>query len=135
VRVHIDAPIERVWRALCDSEEVSQWDGAVPLDVPTGYPRPGDQARWRVRIAGIPVALHDHVSDVEAPVRLAAHITYGIVELDEEYRLDVEGRRTTVTSDNAVRGRIVGLGWLATVITRRAMNGALARLRRHCEAG
>jgi uncharacterized protein YndB with AHSA1/START domain len=132
VRVEIDAPIERVWRALCDPAEVQAWDGAKPIDVPAGYPQPGQHARWRVAVGPIGVVLHDRVSAVDAPQRLAARITYAFVDIDEEYRLATHGGTTTVTSDNDVRSRPPGFGRLAAALTRRSVQSALERLAQHC---
>jgi uncharacterized protein YndB with AHSA1/START domain len=132
VRVHIDAPIERVWRALCEPSEVEAWDGAQPRVVPTGYPQPGQHAQWRVHVARVPVTLHDRVDCVDAPIRLAARITYGYIDLAEEYRLERDGDTTTITSDNVVRSRPPGFGWLAARATRRAVTAALTRLAAHC---
>ena len=134
VAVDVDAPIERVWHALCDPAEVQAWDGARPLAVPPGYPHVGQHARWRSAIGPVPVTLHDRVVAVEPPVRLAARITYGFVDLDEEYRLEPDGARTRLTSHNVVRSRPPGLGCVASAITARAVRGALDRLARHCEA-
>jgi uncharacterized protein YndB with AHSA1/START domain len=132
VAVDVDAPIERVWHALCDPAEVQAWDGARPLAVPSDYPRVGQHARWRTAIGGLPVTLHDRVVAVEPPVRLAAFITYGFVDLDEEYRLEPDGARTRLTSHNVVRSRPPGLGWLAARTTRRAVRAALINLAQHC---
>jgi uncharacterized protein YndB with AHSA1/START domain len=131
-RVDVEAPIERVWHALCDPVEVQAWDGARPVAVPPGYPQAGQHARWRTTIGPVPV--NDRVVAVEPPVRLAAHITYGFVDLDEEYRLEPAGARTRLTSHNVVRSRPPGLGWLASATTARAVRAALDRLARHCEA-
>jgi uncharacterized protein YndB with AHSA1/START domain len=136
VRVTIAAPIERVWRALCDPVEVSVWDGARPAAVPPDYPRAGQHARWRATWFGVPVVLHDRVRAVEAPRRLAARITYAAVDVDEEYRLDATtAGTTTVTSDNVVRSRPRGLSWLAARHTRRSVEAAMHRLAEHCAHG
>jgi uncharacterized protein YndB with AHSA1/START domain len=134
-RVRIDAPIERVWRALCDPHEVEAWDGARPLAVPPDYPQPRQHARWRTRVGPVPVVLHDRVEAVEPPYRLAARITYGFVDLDEEYRLERDGDATVLTSANGVRSRVPGLEPLAASTTRRAVRTALARLTQHCTGG
>jgi uncharacterized protein YndB with AHSA1/START domain len=132
VQVDVEAPIERVWRALCDPREVQSWDGAKPLDVPDGYPEPGQHARWRTRLGPFPVVLHDEVRAVEAPKRLAARITYGFVALDEEYRLETSDGTTRVTSENVVHSRPPGFGWLAAALTQSAVQGAMERLAQHC---
>jgi uncharacterized protein YndB with AHSA1/START domain len=128
-RVRIDAPIDVVWHALCDPREVEAWDGARPVDVPDDYPQPGQHARWRTRIGPFPVTLHDRVQAVEAPHRLAARITYGVVDLDEEYTLvAVDGDATVLTSTNVVRSRVPGLGRYAARTTHHAVRAALDRL-------
>jgi uncharacterized protein YndB with AHSA1/START domain len=132
VRARIDAPIERVWQALCVPAEVQAWDGAQPVDVPPDYPQPGQHARWRTAIGPLPVTLHDRVVAVDAPVRLAARITYGFVDLDEEYRLEAVDGGTLLTSENVVRSRPPGFGRLAAAATRGAVQGALDRLAGHC---
>jgi uncharacterized protein YndB with AHSA1/START domain len=132
VRVRIDAPIERVWQALCNPAEVQAWDGAQPLAVPADYPQPGQHARWRSAVGPLPVTLHDRVVAVEPPVRLAARITYGFVDLDEEYRAEAVDGGTVLTSENVVRSRPPGFAWLAAMTTQRAVRRALVRLARHC---
>jgi uncharacterized protein YndB with AHSA1/START domain len=133
VAVTVDAPVERVWRALCDPTEVAVWDGARPASVPVGYPRPGQHARWRTTWFGLPVVLHDRVRAVEAPRRLAARITYAGIDIDEEYRLDATApATTTVTSDNLVRSRPRGFSRLAVRHTRRSVEAAMRRLAEHC---
>jgi hypothetical protein len=102
------------------------------VGVPTGYPRAGQHARWRTTIGPVPVTLHDRVVAVDPPTRLAARISYGFVDLDEEYRLVADDGRTTVTSENVVRSRPPGLGWLAASMTARAVRSALDRLAQHC---
>jgi len=122
----------RVWRALTDPAAVTAWDGAVPLDVPPGYPRPGQQARWRTRLGPVPVTLHDRVMAVEPERRLAAALTYGPVRVDEEYRL-APGRAggTVVVCDNLVRSSVPGGGALAAAAVRRSSRAALAALARY----
>jgi uncharacterized protein YndB with AHSA1/START domain len=129
-RVRIDAPIDVVWRALCDPRAVEAWDGARPVAVPDDYPHAGQHARWRTRVGPLPVVLHDRVQTVDAPHRLAARITYGIVDLDEEYTLAAvdAGDATVLTSTNVVRARIPGCGRYAARTTQRAVRAALDRL-------
>jgi uncharacterized protein YndB with AHSA1/START domain len=131
-RVDVDAPVERVWQALCHPHEVSTWDGATPLDVPDGYPTAGQHARWQTSVGPFRVVLHDRVRAVTPPSRLSARLTYGLVDLDEEYRLTTELGHTVVTSENVVRSRPPGLAWCAAPLVRRSVRSALARLAVHC---
>jgi hypothetical protein len=132
----IDAPVARVWRALCDPNEVQQWDGAVPIDVPAGYPQPGQHARWRIAvIPWLPVTLHDRVGEVVANVRLRAELRYAFVVIDETYELEpIDDDRCRLTARNVVTSRVPGLGPWAERSVRTAVTRAMARLERHCGA-
>ncbi|MGH9165962.1 MAG: SRPBCC family protein [Acidimicrobiales bacterium] len=134
VTVTVAASPERVWRALTRPEEVRAWDGARPLEVPTGYPMVGQQARWRTRLGPVPLTLHDRVVVVEPGHRLAATLTYAFVHLDEEYRLAPgPAGGTTVTSGNRVGSRVPGLGWWARRLVAGSVPAAMARLVDHCD--
>ncbi|MCZ7535505.1 MAG: SRPBCC family protein [Acidimicrobiia bacterium] len=135
VTEQIAAPVERVWRALVEPAEVVVWDGVERRDVPDGYPRPGQHARWTIRVAGVRVALHDRIVAVEPNERFASEITVGFISLQEEYRLRATpGGGCELVSDNLVRSRVPLLGRLADSLTRRNVVESLARLRAHCEA-
>lgn len=134
VTERIAAPVERVWRALTVPDEVVAWDGVEQVDVPAGYPSPGQHARWATRALGVRWPLHDRIVAVEAPSRFASAITVGFVALDEEYRLrELPGDGCEIVSDNEVRSRVPLLGWLAVRMTRSNVEESLARLRLHCE--
>jgi hypothetical protein len=137
VTVVIDAPTARVWRAICEPSEVRGWDGVEPLDVPAGYPRPGQHARWRLRVGLVPLVLHDRVARVEPESVLGARITVGFVDLDEMYTLRaLDASRTELVSDNIVRPRwraVPGLGALAARTTRANVTASMDALRRWCE--
>src|SRR5690606_19971864 len=83
----IAAPPGRVWRALCDPEEVVRWDTTVleALDAPPDYPRPGQHVRWRCK--GTDTLLHDRPQHVEPERRLHSLLEYGHQRLDETYAL------------------------------------------------
>ena len=127
------APVARVWRALISPPEVQAWDGAEPVDVPNDYPRPGQNARWLVSVAGRRATLYDHVRVVETERTLQSEIAYGFVRLDETYVLwptDIGTRVLTTVSVSATRA---GLGRLARAVTARTVRHAMARLQEHCE--
>src|SRR3974377_1489856 len=88
VSVEIDAPPERVWRALCDPGEVVQWDTGVvqALDAPPNYPQEGQHVRWRYANGPFRV-LHDRPLDVVPNYRLRSALAVGPVRFDETYTL------------------------------------------------
>jgi uncharacterized protein YndB with AHSA1/START domain len=134
VVVDISAAPARVWRALTEPGEVSQWDGAVPIAVPDGYPAAGHDARWQVRFGPLRVSLHDRVRVVEPGVRFASTIDVGFVHLLEEYRLTETSEGTRLVSDNQVSSRVPGLGPLARRLARSAVETSMTRLKAFCES-
>jgi len=135
VAAQIAAPIERVWSALVVPDEVTAWDGVTPIRVPDDYPRPGQHALWSTHMLGVRWRLHDRIVAVDPPERFASDITVGFVSLHEEYRLRVlPAGGCEVVSNNLVRSRLPLPGRLADGLTRRNVEGSLARLRLHCES-
>ena len=134
VATPIAAPVERVWNALTVPDEVSAWDGVTALDVPVGYPKVGQIARWRSAIGPLRVTLHDRILEVEEGSCLAAAIDIAFVHVDEEYRLIplTEGATMLVTADE-VRSRVPGLTWLAVSLTRANVASSMGRLKEFCE--
>lgn len=136
VKVHvvIDASIERVWQALTRPEDVTQWDGAVPITTPAGYPAPGQHALWRTRLGPCPLKLHDRVHTVVPGSRLGSTIDLGFIHIEEEYRLRSAplGRGVELTIDDDISSRVPGLGWLAIRIVRSDVAESMERLRRLC---
>lgn len=136
VEVDVAAPPWRVWRALCDVEEVRAWDGARPLAWSAGYPLPGEHARWRIPVGSWSVVLHDRVQVVEPPDRLVSKLSWLWVHVDEEYRLAAGAGGTHLVSDNLVWTR-PRWGWLqrrSARAVRDSVEAAMARLAQHCEA-
>ena len=135
----IHAPIDRVWRALCDPTEVSQWDATVleALNAPPDYPQPGHHVRWR--IANSNALLHDHPQNIEPPNRLHSHLALNRDRLDETYTLIALDPKTTnltcyVNVSHALP--IIGpvIARLRTLPpTRAAFATSLTNLKRHCE--
>lgn len=138
VEVDIDAPVGRVWRALCEPAQVCQWDGARIVTVSDDYPRVGEHARWRIPMGAWWVMLHDRPYAVEAHERLASNLSWLWVAIDEEYTLrpGPGGGGTRLTSTNHVRSRLPFgiLGQRSARVVRAATEAAMARLKAHCEA-
>jgi hypothetical protein len=112
----------------------------APLDAPPDYPRPGQHVRWRYRLGGLPLILHDRPREVVACETLRASIRLGPFAFDETYTLVPSGPSAT---ELAARLRVdsplpvVG-GWLARAVGgplgRTTVRESLAAIRRHCEA-
>jgi hypothetical protein len=137
----IQAPVERVWRALIDPAEVVMWDGAVESveQLTQPYPRPGQHARWRYRLGPIRVTLHDQPLEVAPEERFRSRIRVGPFNLDETYELAPEGDEAARLS---LRLRVwLGLSLLGPLldqfvsgrVARTSVRGALVSIKSHCE--
>ncbi len=135
----IQAGRDRVWRALCDPSEVVQWDSSVMqgLDIPSDYPRPGQQVSWRCR-RGIFRLLHDRPLEVVTSTRLRSALSLGFVHYDETYSLEGNENQTTLRADVQVYVALPLVGSLidrlrAREDARQSFEASLAALKRHCE--
>jgi uncharacterized protein YndB with AHSA1/START domain len=134
VITEIAAPAERVWQALTRTDEVRAWDGVIPFDVPDHYPEAGQYARWRSAFGPWQLILHDRIMAMEENRRFNSLIDIAFVHVDEKYVLTPSaGGCTTLVTDDDVRSKIPGLGWLAVRLTRANVNGSMSRLKDYCE--
>ncbi len=138
---NIEAPVERVWRALCDPREVILWDSSViaALDAPADYPQPGQHVRWRCRPGLGPFTLmHDRPHSVEPNRRLASILDLGPVRIDETYDLTPAGPDTRLDLALEITYRPKLLAPILRRLFPRAMiidgfEASLANLKHHCE--
>lgn len=88
----VDAARERVWRALTDPEERVSWDGRLlaPIDAPADYPFAGQHVRWRYRMGGVQMVLHDRPRTVVPPERLQSALAVGTMHLEQTLTLAAE---------------------------------------------
>jgi uncharacterized protein YndB with AHSA1/START domain len=136
----IDAPVQRVWRALCDAAEVVQWDSGVitAIDAPADYPRPGQRVRWQYRSELWPELL-DRPQEVVPQQKLRSILELGPYYMDETYSLTAwqGGTMLTTTVELTVRRSLIGLLlerlWAGRQV-RRGFEASLASLKRYCEA-
>ncbi len=138
----IAADRARIWSALADGSERVRWDGPLeaPLDVAPDHPRPGDHARWRYRLNGMPVILSERTLEVVEGKRLRSAVALGPFRFDLAYTLepDPDGRRMRLSAVLAASNvvPVVG-GVLDRFAVRRIASELVARLlsdvRAHCE--
>jgi uncharacterized protein YndB with AHSA1/START domain len=137
---HIDAPVERVWGALCDPAEVLQWDSGVSaaIDAPGDYPRPGQTVRWQYRSERW-AELLDRPQEVVSEQKLRSILEVGAYYMDETYSLTAWQGRTmlTTTVELTVRRSLLGplleRLWAVREV-RKGFEASLASLKLHCEA-
>jgi len=137
----VGAERERVWSALTDPSQRLRWDDSLeaPIDVGPDHPRPGDHARWRYRLHGMPVVLHERTLEVVAGKRLRSAMALGPFRFDLAYTVESEddGARTRVSAALAASNvvPVVG-GALDRFAVRRLASEIVARslesLRAHC---
>src|SRR4051812_18452800 len=136
----IDAPVDRVWRALCDPAEVVQWDSGViaAIDPPADYPRPGQTVRWQYRSNRWPELL-DRPQEVVAEQKLRSILELGPNYMDETYSLTAwqSGTMLTTTVELTLRlpvfGPLLERLWAGREV-RKGFEASLAGLKRYCEA-
>lgn len=90
--VVIDASRERVWRALTEPSELVKWDDRVlaSVDDTERYPFAGQQVRWRYRLGGVPVVLHERPLEVSRLERLSSTLKVGSLRFEQTYTLTTE---------------------------------------------
>jgi hypothetical protein len=137
--VEINAPILRVWRALCDPHEVLAWDPGLEaaLDAPDDYPRPGQHVKWRCRSGPFHV-LHDRPQEVEGGRRLRSLLALGPYRYDETYMLEAAGRGCRLTVAVSVWMVVPVVHSLFELLylgpaTQRAFTQSLAAIKSLCE--
>ena len=139
VSMEIGAPSARVWRALCDPEEVVVWDTGVEkaIDAPDDYPQPGQHVRWRYRNGPFRI-LNDRPQEVVAERRLRSLLAVGPFRFDEAYTLEANGGGCKLTTEMDVTVPLPGIGWVIERLylgpaTERAVAASLKAIKRHCE--
>lgn len=137
----VGAERRRVWSALTDPSERLRWDGPLeaPIDVAPDHPRPGDHARWRYRLHGMPVVLHERTLEVVEGKRVRSSMSLGPFRFDLAYTLEPEdgGARTRLSAALAASNvvPVVG-GALDRFAVRRLASEIVAQVledvRAHC---
>jgi uncharacterized protein YndB with AHSA1/START domain len=116
--VVIEADRERVWRALTEPSELVAWDDRVlaPVGDTGRYPFAGQAVRWRYRLGGVPVVLHEQPQEISPLERLTSTLKVGSLRFDQTYSLSTEsldpprtrlGMKLVTTSSVPVIGDVV----------------------------
>lgn len=156
----IDAPGERVWRALVDTAERPAWDDRIlgevrlpetssrllrrPRPVPPGFalhaPR---RTCWRFLLEGVPLVMIDEILRIDGHERLLGRISIGSLRFDHTTTVHLEhdrsGRRVRVGmklvagNSVAVIGELVPRLEVQRVLIEYA-DTTLRRIRKHCES-
>jgi uncharacterized protein YndB with AHSA1/START domain len=94
----ISATPARVWRALTSPSELVAWDTRIlaPVEIPDRYPFSGQHMRWRYRIGGVQVVMHDRPLEVSSPERLRRTLQIGSLRYEQTFQL-------TAASDDDAR--------------------------------
>ena len=94
----ISAHPHRVWRALTEPSELAAWDERIldPIDIDSSYPFSGQHVRWRYRLGGVQVVMHDRPKEIVPYKRLQSSLQMGSLRYEQTYTLashDVVDRR------------------------------------------
>jgi uncharacterized protein YndB with AHSA1/START domain len=91
----IEAPRERVWRALSQPRERIRWDTRIlSLTRPVpDYPHGEQAAHWRYQLGSVPVELVDQPVEVVPGKRLRHALSIGSFRFEQTYTLSEESER------------------------------------------
>jgi hypothetical protein len=92
LRLAIAAPVDKVWRALTDPDQVTAWAGVQPVRLQPDYPVAGEHALWREADGTL---LHDEILIVVPERRLQSRLRRGPALVLEDYVLCPAGRAGT----------------------------------------
>jgi len=85
----VEAPRQRVWRALTDPAEIVLWDDAriALIDAPNAYPTVGRTIRWRYRLGSVSLVLKETPQVVLPEKRYALACSAGSLRFEETFTL------------------------------------------------
>ncbi len=161
----IAATRERVWQALTLLDERLSWDERILGEIPPATdPRRSDQIRshrksvpstaslhgplrslrWRYRLGGVQLVMHEDFREIEPPGRLASRVSIGSLRFEQTFTLHREdddgsvartrlGIRIVVGNSIAVVGEIVPRLDVQKLVIGFA-DTTLRQIQKHCEA-
>jgi hypothetical protein len=88
----INADSRHVWQALTTPSELVRWDERIlaSIDAPEDYPSNGQHVRWRYKLGGIPLVMHDRPLEIVPLERLRASLAVGSMRFEQTYSLNLE---------------------------------------------
>ena len=135
--IAVSAARSRVWRALTVPDELIRWDDKILslLDPPDGYPRAGQQIRWRYRVGAIPVTLCNSPIEVVPNERLHTATAIGLFRFDETFTLGNDGndrQRTRLQLKLSAANSVAVVGGLVDRFTIRELGSELVDRKLRC---
>jgi len=152
----IGAPTERVWKALTDPNERVTWDDRIlgivgPVGHEANYAakyaaksrRPSSVTKWRFRLGGVPLVMHEATLSDEPIERRVSRISIGSMHFDQTLTLrredDDNGPRTRLSMKLVARNRIPVIGEVVErldvqKIIIEYVDTTLRQVQKHCEA-
>jgi uncharacterized membrane protein len=116
--IRIEAPVEHVWKFLCDTSRWGDWMTRGEFSDFSGpYDQVGTTYAWKMKMMGFEMKGTSTVVEVE-PLKLLRERTDSGAAQDTYYRFEPEGdaTRVTVASDYEMPGHIPG--FLKNLMTR-----------------
>lgn len=148
MRAVIAASPERVWRALTEPSELLAWNENMiaPIDSPEDYPTAGRPMRWRYRLGGVQLVLHEQPREVVPLRRLHSSMSLSSLRYDQTFSLAAEaaapdtnrsrtqlGIKVTAANSVPVLGAIIDRFEMRRLAVARA-GEIMHSLQRWCEA-
>ncbi|HIF94780.1 MAG: hypothetical protein ABGX04_11085 [Myxococcales bacterium] len=163
----IGAPTERVWQALTDPNERVTWDDRVlgivesvshganqganrtrPRVRPSSPNRTNERrsssvTKWRFRLGGVPLVMHDETLADEPTERRVSRISIGSMRFDQTLMLrredDGNGPRTQLSMKLVAHNRIAVIGEVVErldvqKIIIEYVDATLRQVQKYCEA-
>lgn len=151
--VTIGAPNDRVWRALTDPSERIVWDERILGEIVPSPERSKDTTRssdivpnktkWRFRLRGVPLVMHDTTSEYVTNERIVSRISIGSMHFEQNLTLQREdddtGPKTRLGMKLAAPNQIPVIGDVVQRLDVQKLmieyaDTSLRQIQKHCEA-
>lgn len=110
--IPVGSPRARVWRALTDPAEVIRWDASLLalVEPAEGYPRVGQNVKWRCSVGTVPVICHDRPLEVVSEERLRSKVRIGLFRFERTWSIAEDEDRTRLGLSIAAENQIAVVG-------------------------